>query len=103
MLDPQYLKESDDSGTDEEVSNDHAGAGLIKTETAGPSAGRAAGAGHLFTGHLPPVSPENAIQTDIEHEKRKKDVLGNGTKICLKFQLSNPQSVSSGNYFNYKL
>ena len=88
MLDPQYLQEStteiDDNLTGDPIPED-----LIKSEFP-----------HVFG---PPTSPastssltektENSFGVDSKIRKTE-NILTNATKICLKFQLSNPPSTS---------
>ena len=88
MLDPQYLQEST-TEIDDNLPGQTLPEELVKTEfpqVFGPPVSPASTA----SGPAEKVEPSPGL----EGKAKKENVLTNATKICLKFQLSNPPSTS---------
>ena len=87
MLDPQYLQEST-TENDDNLPSESIPEELVKSEFP-----------HVFG---PPASPNShsGLAEKLENSPgldgkiRKESIMNNATKICLKFQLSNPPSTS---------
>jgi hypothetical protein len=87
MLDPQYLQEST-TENDDNLPGDSIPEELVKSEFP-----------HVFGPPASPNSPSGLAEklensAGLDGKIRKENLMNNATKICLKFQLSNPPSTS---------
>ena len=85
MLDPQYLQESSNP---EKVEESQDSGDIIKTEF--PS---------VFGPSISPISPERNDSALEQNKQKKESIFNNATKICLKFQLSNPPNNQGKTFF----
>ena len=93
MLDPQYLQEST-TENDDNLPGDSIPEELVKSEFP-----------HVFGPPASPNSPSGLVEklensSGLDGKIRKESIMNNATKICLKFQLSNPPSTSGKLPFN---
>ena len=101
MLDPQYLQEStseieDDLPVDQTIVQDQEGP-FVKTEFS-PNFGSPVSPNLLASTSV--IKSDNLTGLVVDGKIKKENMMTNATKICLKFQLSNPPSTSSGNFLN---